>query len=171
MLRESFDAPASISQILTVKSPEADARTFSAAGLKTTCPTFLLLNQFGVSGRAQVVVARYLGCPLSLPIGAISCTFSGSASVLRENPSGTRHKNIYHRSAGLFLKGHGATERRTLPSSEPEASNESLKGFLFQLVSVCIQTDRHRALTSPYPGLQRCARERGGCARVICPAR
>lgn len=35
------DWPASTSQSLMVKSPEAEARMFSAAGLKLTCPTFL----------------------------------------------------------------------------------------------------------------------------------
>lgn len=36
------DWPVPTSQSLIVKSPEADARMFSAAGLKRTCPTFLV---------------------------------------------------------------------------------------------------------------------------------
>lgn len=40
-LRFNLEDPASISQILIVKSPEAVARTFAAAGLKRTWPTFL----------------------------------------------------------------------------------------------------------------------------------
>ncbi len=40
-LRESLEDPASMSQILIVKSPDADASTFSAAGLNRTWPTFL----------------------------------------------------------------------------------------------------------------------------------
>jgi hypothetical protein len=90
-LSESFGAPASMSQILIVKSPDADARTFSAAGLKSTCPTFF-------------------GCPLSLPTGATSLTSSAGKSLCSVKPSGTRH-------------------RKTLPSSDPEAMRESLKGF------------------------------------------
>lgn len=41
-LRARLEEPVSASQILTVKSPEALARTFSAEGLKRTCPTFLM---------------------------------------------------------------------------------------------------------------------------------
>ncbi len=36
-----FAWPVPMSQSLMVRSPEADARMFSAAGLKRTCPTFL----------------------------------------------------------------------------------------------------------------------------------
>lgn len=43
-LRVSFGEPASISQILILKSPDAEAIMFSAAGLKRTCPTFLQKN-------------------------------------------------------------------------------------------------------------------------------
>jgi len=36
-----------MSHSLIVKSPEAEARIFSAAGLKRTCPTFLKRGQLG----------------------------------------------------------------------------------------------------------------------------
>jgi hypothetical protein len=41
-LRVRGDWPVLTSQSLMVKSPEAEARIFSAAGLKRTCPTFLV---------------------------------------------------------------------------------------------------------------------------------
>ena len=53
--------PASISQILTVKSPEEVARTFSAEGLKSTCPTFLVLisqETFPFQQRCQTLNVR-----------------------------------------------------------------------------------------------------------------
>lgn len=44
-LSVSGDCPVVMSQSLTVKSPEADARMFSAEGLKRTCPTFLCVGE------------------------------------------------------------------------------------------------------------------------------
>ncbi|KAH9835092.1 hypothetical protein Tdes44962_MAKER08556 [Teratosphaeria destructans] len=71
-LSVSLLLPSSRSHNLTVKSPELEASTFSAAGLNSTCPTFLL-------------------CPLSLPTGFTSS--GSSASVWREKFSGTCHRN------------------------------------------------------------------------------
>lgn len=45
------DWPVPMSQILTEQSPEAEARIFSAAGLKRTCPTFLSSRQTSASSR------------------------------------------------------------------------------------------------------------------------
>lgn len=42
------------------------------------------------------------------------------------------------------MKSSGTLHKKTLPSSEPDASNESLKGFLYLLDLVPHKSDRHR---------------------------
>lgn len=97
--------PVWMSQSLTVKSPEAEARMFSAAGLKRTCPTFLDGRQFW---KRRLMQKANLECPPNLLTGETSGT--SSASVYSVNPSGT-------------------SQIPTLPSSEAEATMRSLKGF------------------------------------------
>ena len=78
-----------MSQILTVKSPEAEPRTFSAAGLKATWPTFLgLVRTYGVCA----LTLAHFGCPLNFPTGAISWISSAVTSGRIVKPSGTRHR-------------------------------------------------------------------------------
>lgn len=108
----SLEDPASTSQILMVKSPEADARTFSAAGLKRTWPT--LLQTGSVSAPYSGIPSAYRGCPDNLEMGATSWMSSG----LR---------------AECTVKSLGTFQRKTLPSSEPEAMRESSKGCLSYL--------------------------------------
>lgn len=119
------DCPVPMSQSLMLKSPEAEARIFSAAGLKRTWPTFLLGGQTVIRGDCLTVgpsrcssspwqipwicVYAYLVCPVNLLTGATSA--GSSASVKRVKSLGTSHMKI-------------------LPSSEPEATMRSLKGCL-----------------------------------------
>lgn len=97
--------PLSMSHSLIVKSPEADARIFSAAGLNRTCPTFLFVVRDVPSNSAPA----YLECPLNFEIGATSA--GSSASEYSVKPCGT-------------------CQTKTFPSSEPEAMMRSLNGFL-----------------------------------------
>ena len=87
-LSVSFDAPASTSHILIVKSPEAVASTFSAEGLNSTWPTFL-------------------ECPVSLATGFTSATSSSSAC--RVSSSGTFHTN----TCTLSATSRGENDNRT----------------------------------------------------------
>jgi len=71
-----------------------------------------LISLYNVHMRSR----SYLGWPESFPTGATSSISSGLTSGCRVNLSGTLHK-------------------KTLPSSEPEAIRESLKGFLHRCQS------------------------------------
>ena len=66
--RDKTGVPAATSQILTLRSPEAEARILSAEGLNRTWPTFL-------------------EWPVSLATGGTSA--GSSASVYKVKPSGT----------------------------------------------------------------------------------
>lgn len=111
------DCPVLISHSLMVKSPEAEASMFSAAGLKRTWPTFLrgcqapvsLCIYIFLSPMDNMCIGPYLVCPASLLTGATSA--GSSASVKRVKSLGTCHMKI-------------------LPSSEPDAITWSLKGCL-----------------------------------------
>ncbi len=55
--------PDEMSHSLSVRSPEAEARMFSAAGLKRTCPTFLLTGQWPAHSTQFPLPPRRLCAP------------------------------------------------------------------------------------------------------------
>ena len=75
------------------------------------------------------VHATHFGCPLSFPTGATSWISSTGMSKRRAKSSGTLHKKTYDNQTHSTHSSLNS-EMLTLPSSDPEAMRESLKGFL-----------------------------------------
>lgn len=118
----SFEAPASMSQSLTVKSPDAEARTFSAAGLNRTCPTFLKDVRL-----AQILQNRILPwVTTQLADGRNVLRFLSIFAVDREIVRDSPQKDLcrqYDPSLDNLVV-------LTFPSSEADAIKLSLNGFL-----------------------------------------
>jgi hypothetical protein len=121
-LRTKRSLLCSMSHTLTVKSPEALAKTFAADGLNNTWPTFL--RDVRQIGHAKSVVPRMAREP---PDGRNVPRLVGvrvECEVVWNSPQ----ENL-----SIISGGRSARLIHTFPSSDPEAIRESLNGFLSPL--------------------------------------
>jgi hypothetical protein len=122
-LRVSLAPPASTSHTLTVKSPDEEARTFSAAGLKRTCPTFLCNCQW----------FHWHSHPCNQPhVSGEPCHRNNIGGLLGVSPDREVFRNFPNKDLiQMSICVHSCVAcEPTLPSSEAEEISESLNGDL-----------------------------------------
>lgn len=143
-----------MSQTLMVKSPEEDAKTFSAEGWKRTWPTLL----HAVRERSPVMRKRHWSLPSVSHQSLHWCNILGVLIVLRVQSKviwDLPDEDLY--CVSTAPKFPQPANCLTLPSSEADAISESLKGFLSPSQLLCPKRIKTlqilSAHTSRYPTL------------------